>query len=94
MLISPEGRRRSARIDIVRRNIHSIEKKQFATCLNVLPMILKPEKPLWNQKGFPIEARYPDEKKSFYDQCTEVFAYEMFSEMEKLYKCLIQKSTE
>jgi len=43
---------------------------------------------------FNIEARYPDEKKTFYDQCTEGFAYEKFSEMEKLYKWLLQKSTE
>jgi HEPN domain-containing protein len=43
---------------------------------------------------FNIETRYPDEKKAFYDQCTEDFAYEKFSEMEKLYKWLIQKSAE
>ncbi len=43
---------------------------------------------------FNIEARYPDEKKIFYDLCTEDFAYEKFSEMEKLYKWLIQKSAE
>ena len=43
---------------------------------------------------FNIEARYPDEKKIFYDQCTEGFAYEKFFEMEKLYKWLIQKFTE
>jgi HEPN domain-containing protein len=43
---------------------------------------------------FNIETRYPDEKKTFYDQCTEGFAYEKFSEMEKLYKWLIQKSAE
>ena len=40
---------------------------------------------------FSIEARYPDEKKTFYDQCTEGFAYQKFSEMEKLYKWMIQK---
>jgi len=43
---------------------------------------------------FNIETRYPDEKKTFYDQCIEGFAYEKFSEMEKLYKWLIQKSAE
>lgn len=43
---------------------------------------------------FNIEARYPDEKKTFYDLCTEGFVYEKFSEMEKLYKWLIQKSAE
>jgi HEPN domain-containing protein len=41
---------------------------------------------------FNIQARYPDEKKTFYDQCTKDFAYQKFSEMEELYKWLIKKS--
>ena len=44
--------------------------------------------------SFNIEARYPDEKKTFYDQCTKEFAYEKFTEMEELYKWLIKKSGE
>lgn len=54
MLLSPEGRMRSARIDILWRNIHSIEKKQSATRLNVWPMILKPEKTPFGIKGVSL----------------------------------------
>ncbi|HAO22764.1 MAG TPA: DNA-binding protein [Desulfobacteraceae bacterium] len=43
---------------------------------------------------FHIEARYPDEKKSFYDKCTEDFASEKFAEMEEFYTWLIRKSQE
>jgi len=43
---------------------------------------------------FNIEARYPDEKKSFYDKCTEEFASEKFAEMEEFYTWLIKKSEE
>jgi HEPN domain-containing protein len=32
--------------------------------------------------GFNIEARYPDEKKAFYEQCTEEFTVTKFAEME------------
>lgn len=41
---------------------------------------------------FNIEARYPDEKKAFYKQCTEEFAATKFTEMEGFFKWLIQKS--
>ncbi|MGD9157131.1 MAG: HEPN domain-containing protein [Desulfobacteraceae bacterium] len=41
---------------------------------------------------FNIEARYPDEKKAFYEQCTEEYAITKFAEMEEFYKWLIQKS--
>ena len=41
---------------------------------------------------FNIEARYPDEKKAFYKQCTEEFAATKFAEMEEFFKWLIQKS--
>jgi HEPN domain-containing protein len=40
---------------------------------------------------FHIESRYPDEKKNFYDKCTEEFARLKFSEMEETYRWLIQK---
>jgi HEPN domain-containing protein len=40
---------------------------------------------------FHLEARYPDEKKEFYEKCTEHFAKEKFGEMEDLRKWLIQK---
>ncbi len=41
---------------------------------------------------FNIEARYPDEKKDFYKQCTKEFVISKFAEMEDFYKWLIQKS--
>ena len=40
---------------------------------------------------FHIEARYPGEKKAFYDKCTEEFARNKIAEMEKVYKWLTQK---
>lgn len=40
---------------------------------------------------FHIESRYPDEKKNFYNKCTEKFARLKFSEMEETYRWLIQK---
>jgi len=40
---------------------------------------------------FHLESRYPDEKKEFYETCTEHFAQEKFQEMEDLQKWLIQK---
>ena len=41
---------------------------------------------------FHLESRYPDERKEFYEKCTEEFAQEKFREMENLYTWLIQKS--
>lgn len=40
---------------------------------------------------FHIEARYPDEKKDFYKQCTEEFTRKKIAEMDKVYKWLTQK---
>jgi HEPN domain-containing protein len=40
---------------------------------------------------FHLESRYPDEKKEFYEKCTEEFALSKFEEMVELYKWLIQK---
>jgi HEPN domain-containing protein len=40
---------------------------------------------------FHLESRYPDEKKEFYEKCTEQFAQEKFREMEDLHKWLMQK---
>jgi hypothetical protein len=40
---------------------------------------------------FHIEARYPDEKKDFYKQCTEKFTRNKIAEMDKVYKWLTQK---
>jgi HEPN domain-containing protein len=40
---------------------------------------------------FHLESRYPDEKKEFYEKCTEEFARRKFEEMVELYKWLIQK---
>lgn len=41
---------------------------------------------------FNIEARYPDQKKAFYQKCTEEFTTTKFTEMEEFLKWLIQKS--
>jgi HEPN domain-containing protein len=41
---------------------------------------------------FHLESRYPDERKEFYEKCTEEFAQEKLREMENLYTWLIQKS--
>jgi len=43
---------------------------------------------------FHLESRYPDEKKEFYEKCTEQFAQEKFREMEDLHKWLMQKLEE
>ena len=40
---------------------------------------------------FHLEARYPDEKKEFYEECTEEFAQKKFEDMENLYRWLAQK---
>ena len=40
---------------------------------------------------FHIEARYPDENKSFYDKCTKKFATRKLAEVEELYIWLTQK---
>jgi HEPN domain-containing protein len=40
---------------------------------------------------FHIEARYPDEKKSFYDTCTEDFTRQKFSEFEEIYSWLMKE---
>jgi len=40
---------------------------------------------------FHIEARYPDEKKSFYNKCTEEFARQKFAEVEEFYSWLVKK---
>jgi HEPN domain-containing protein len=40
---------------------------------------------------FHIEARYPDDKKSFYAKCTREFANEKFAMVERLYEWLTQK---
>lgn len=40
---------------------------------------------------FHLESRYPDEKKEFYEKCTEEFAWTKFEEMTELYKWLFRK---
>jgi HEPN domain-containing protein len=40
---------------------------------------------------FHLESRYPDEKKDFYQRCTQEFAHKKFNEMEGLYQWLIGK---
>ena len=40
---------------------------------------------------FHIEARYPDEKKDFYQKCTEEFTRQKFTEMVEVYQWLIRK---
>mgnify|MGYP006268680997 FL=1 len=40
---------------------------------------------------FQLESRYPDDRKEFYEKCTEVFAHLKFKEMEDLYQWLIRK---
>jgi HEPN domain-containing protein len=40
---------------------------------------------------FHYESRYPDEKKDFYQKCTEEFAQQKFTEMEEVYQWLIRK---
>jgi len=40
---------------------------------------------------FHVEARYPDEKKDFYQKCTEEFTRQKFAEMVEVYQWLIQK---
>jgi HEPN domain-containing protein len=40
---------------------------------------------------FHLESRYPDDKKEFYEKCTEVFAQRKFREMEDVYQWLIRK---
>jgi len=40
---------------------------------------------------FHIEARYPDEKKDFYEATTEEFAVKQFEDMENLYQWLARK---
>ena len=39
---------------------------------------------------FHTEARYPDEKKSFYNKCTEQFAQQKFAEAEEFYSWLMK----
>ncbi len=40
---------------------------------------------------FHLESRYQDDKKEFYEKCTEVFAHQKFKEMEDVYQWLIRK---
>ena len=40
---------------------------------------------------FHLESRYPDEKKDFYQKCTEEFACKKFAEIEEVYQWLIRK---
>ena len=40
---------------------------------------------------FNLEARYPDEKKEFYEEFTEDFTRKKFGDMENLYQWLAQK---
>lgn len=40
---------------------------------------------------FHTEARYPDEKKSFYNKCTEEFAQQKFAEAKEIYSWLTQE---
>jgi HEPN domain-containing protein len=40
---------------------------------------------------FHYGSRYPDEKKDFYQKCTEGFTQQKFIEMEKVYQWLIRK---
>ncbi len=41
---------------------------------------------------FNIEARYPDEKKAFYEKCTKEYTITKFNEMEGFIKWLIKES--
>lgn len=40
---------------------------------------------------FHLESRYPDDKKEFYEKCTEEFAHQKFREMEDVYQWWIRK---
>lgn len=40
---------------------------------------------------FHLESRYPDEKRDFYQKCTESFARQKFAEIEGIYQWLIRK---
>jgi HEPN domain-containing protein len=40
---------------------------------------------------FHLESRYPDEKKDFYQKCTEEFACKKFAEIEEVYQWLIRR---
>lgn len=40
---------------------------------------------------FHLESRYPDEKKDFYQKCTEAFARQKFGEIERVYQWLMNK---
>lgn len=40
---------------------------------------------------FNIEARYPEERKKFYEKCTEEFAERKFEEIKEVYEWLRQK---
>ena len=40
---------------------------------------------------FHLESRYPDEKKEFYERCTESFAHQKFAEIEGVYQWLIRR---
>jgi HEPN domain-containing protein len=40
---------------------------------------------------FHLESRYPDDKREFYEKCTEVFTHRQFKEMEDLNQWLIRK---
>jgi len=40
---------------------------------------------------FHLESRYPDEKKDFYQKCTEEFAKKKFAEIEEVYQWLIRR---
>lgn len=40
---------------------------------------------------FHLEARYPDDRKTFYDKCNEDFSHKKFSEIKDVYTWLIRK---
>ncbi len=40
---------------------------------------------------FHIEARYPDEKRDFYQKCTEEFTRQKFKEIEEVYQWLMKR---
>jgi HEPN domain-containing protein len=40
---------------------------------------------------FHLESRYPDEKKDFYQKCTEEFPCKKFAEIEEVYQWLIRR---
>jgi HEPN domain-containing protein len=67
---------------------HSLTLLAHETNLHIPESILDQ---LAEYTEFHLESRYPDEKKEFYEKCTEEFTHQKFKEMEDLYQWLIRK---